>query len=208
MTDPPYVISKDSGFAKGGDSKFHSFQTDFGEWDHAEGFSMETLDACVQGMALALRPGGTAIVFFDLWKISTLMEMMERAGFVDLRMVEWEKTNPVPVNARASYLTNAREVAVYGVKPGAAPTLNDPPAHGKFIYSIEKAKGRFHPTQKSVPLFEHMLRVFSNPGDLVLDPFSGSGTTALVCKSQGRRFDGCELSPDYFEKSWARISGS
>lgn len=211
LTDPPYVISKETGFTKKdeqgayGGIQSYAIRTEFGGWDTEEGFTMEDLNRSVLGMHAALRPGGAAIIFFDLWKISTLMRQMKNAGFTHIKMIEWNKTNAVPINARASYLTNSREAALYGYKPGTAPTLHNPKANGRYDYPIYAGADRFHPTQKSLPLFRELIRTFSNPGDTVLDCFSGSGTTALAAIQEGRAFIGCEPDATYFEASRARI---
>jgi len=118
LTDPPYIISRDSGFSSGGDARFHTYQTDFGAWDRDE-FTIEDLDHIVQGLYRVLRDGGVAIVFFDIWKVSDLAKIMTDAGFQDVTMIEWLKTNPVPINSRKNYLSNAREIAVVASKPGA-----------------------------------------------------------------------------------------
>lgn len=54
-----------------------------------------------------------------------------------------------------------------------------------------------HPWEKPISLIEKLISIYSNPGDLVLDPFSGSGTTAMACRRQGRKFEGYELNPEY-----------
>jgi site-specific DNA-methyltransferase (adenine-specific) len=211
LTDPPYVISKKTSFQnKNIDGEYdgikaYAITTEFGEWDTESGFTMEALEETIKGMYTALRPGGTAIVFFDLWKVSQLFAMMERAGFERLTMMEWAKTNAVPINARASYLTNAREIAVYGIKPGAEPTAHNPNAHGRYNHPIQSGKDRFHPTQKSTALFQEIVRIFSNPGDLVLDCFAGSATTGAAALMEGRRFVGSEPSDKYFEKAFIRL---
>ena len=211
LTDPPYVISKPTGFTtKNVDGEYdgikaYAIRTEFGAWDTQQGFTMEDLDTTVQGMYDALRPGGAAIVFFDLWKVSQLFEMMEKAGFERLTMMEWAKTNAVPINARASYLTNAREIAVYGVKPGGEIVAHAPNPHGRYNHPIQSGKDRFHPTQKSTALFQELVRIFSRPGDLVVDCFAGSATTAAAALLEGRRFVGSEPDPEYYPKAAARI---
>jgi DNA modification methylase len=214
ITDPPYIIAQKTGFSTGGnEGKFGSVDYDFGAWDRgvAGAFTMEDLGRIVQALPRVLRPGALAIIWFDLWKISTLVEMMLSAGFQAVTMIEWAKSNPVPINSRKNYLSNAREVAVTGYVPGASPILhrNLAPyecATGHFRFPIENRKGRFHPTEKSVPLFELLVRLHSNPGDLVLDCFSGSGTTAAVCQATARRFIGSELDPVYYLKSLERLA--
>jgi site-specific DNA-methyltransferase (adenine-specific) len=211
LTDPPYVISKKTSFQnKNIDGQYdgikaYAITTEFGQWDTENGFTMEALEDTIRGMYASLRPGGTAIVFFDLWKVSQLFAMMERAGFERLTMMEWAKTNAVPINARASYLTNAREIAVYGVKPGGEATAHSPNPHGRYNHPIQSGKDRFHPTQKSTPLFQELIRTFSNPGDLVLDCFAGSATTGAAALMEGRRFVGSEPSDEYYEKAYTRL---
>jgi site-specific DNA-methyltransferase (adenine-specific) len=63
----------------------------------------------------------------------------------------------------------------------------------------------WHPTQKPVALLERMVLAHTAPGDLVLDPFSGSGSTAIAALKNGRRFVGSEKDPNYFNKSLERI---
>lgn len=211
LTDPPYVISKATGFThKNVDGQYdgiksYAIRTEFGAWDTEQGFTMDALDATIQGMYDCLRPGGAAIVFFDLWKVSQLFAMMEKAGFGRLTMMEWAKTNAVPINARASYLTNAREIAVYGVKPGGDSVANDPNPQGRYNHPIQSGKDRFHPTQKSTALFQELVRTFSRPGDLVVDCFAGSATTAVAALAEGRRFAGSEPDPTYHPLARERI---
>ncbi|HFU3814264.1 TPA: site-specific DNA-methyltransferase, partial [Streptococcus suis] len=68
----------------------------------------------------------------------------------------------------------------------------------------EKIFGK-HPTQKPIQLISHFVELLSNSGDLIVDPFMGSGTTGVVAKSLGRNFIGIELSEEYFDISSKRI---
>lgn len=139
-----------------------------------------------------LKRGGTLICFYDLWKITTLKEYMELAKFKQLRFIEWIKTNPVPLNSKTNYLTNSREIALVGVK-GGSPTFNSEYDNGIYKYPICHDKGRFHPTQKPLALISDLIEKHSVKDDLVLDCFSGSGTTAVAAAKTGRRFVGCEM---------------
>ena len=139
-------------------------------------------------------------MFFDLWKLSYLKEQLESAKFKQLRFIEWIKTNPQPVNSSINYLTNCREMALLGVKKGK-PTFNSKYDKGIYKYPIYGGKDRFHPTQKSLPLFEELILKHSNEGDVVLDCFLGSGTTAVASLVTGRKFI-------YFQKARARIAGA
>lgn len=203
LTDPPYTISRPTGFTKLGDRSVARFAVsmDFGQWDHDN----VDLNALSEGMFRVLRKGGTAVVWYDLWKISHLAEAMVRAGFKMLRLLIWEKTNPVPLNMKSTYLSNSREIAVVGVKVGK-PTFNDQYHNGVYSYPIPRHNGqRIHPTQKPLNLFTELVKVHSLPGDLVVDPFLGSGTTAVAALDSGRMFYGGDIDPHYVKEARSRV---
>lgn len=234
LTDPPYIISQDSGMqtlfdsVKAGDplktelewteykskhnilsdegkdkfiqygsiyGKKYAIQTDYGEWDKS--FSLDKLDEFVQEYYRVLVDGGTCIIFFDLWKISILHDIMTKAGFKQLRMIEWIKTNPQPRNSRVNYLTNCREIALLGVKK-SKPTFNSKYDNGLYFYPLQGGKLRIHPTQKNLMLFEELICKHSNENDIVLDTFLGAGTTAMACQKTQRICYGTELEDKYF----------
>ena len=249
LTDPPYLISKDSGMNKfvkevaqleesgknkktdeeweqlkhekgytddtykenyikyGNTSgKKYGYKTEFGDWDKE--FTIEKLQEFIQLFYRKLKKGGTCIIFFDIWKMETLKKLMEQIretkkgnwiGFNQIRFIEWIKTNPIPLNQSTNYLTNAREIALLGVK-GGKPTFNSKYDKGIYEFPIQGGKNRFHPTQKSLPLFEELIRKHSTEGDLVIDPFLGGGTTALACKNTNRHFKGCEIDKKFYDK--------
>ena len=178
--------------------KKYAVKTDYGDWD--KDFTMEKLDEFIKQYYLKLRQGGTLIVWFDLWKITPLKEIMEKYNFKQIRMIEWIKTNPQPINSKVNYLTNCREIALLGIK-SSKPTFNSKYDNAIYYYPLQGGKNRFHPTQKSLDLFIDIINKHSNEGDLVLDTFSGGGTTALACKKTNRQFKGCELSKEYYDKS-------
>ena len=204
LIDPPYEVSRETNFAKtelkGNDTDRFRISTEFGEWDY--GFT--GLDEVVKECYRVLRPGGTFICFYDLWKITTLKKYMDDADFKQIRFIEWVKTNPVPINSKINYLTNSREIALSGVKKGK-PTFNSEYDNGIYEYPICHDKGRFHPTQKPLALFETLIEKHSKPGDVVLDCFSGSSTTAVAAYNKGRNFIGCEFDKEYYDKSIKRI---
>jgi site-specific DNA-methyltransferase (adenine-specific) len=241
LTDPPYIISKDTGmnshyntvkqneengveevkteeeweeykeqngiegdenkekYMKYGTiyGKKYCVKTDYGEWD--SDFTMEQLDQFISKYYKKLVKGGTIIMFFDLWKITDLKFLLEKNKFKQIRFIEWIKTNPQPLNSRVNYLTNCREIALVAVK-GGSPTFNSSYDNGIYHHPLQGGKNRFHPTQKSLSLFEELITKHSNPGDIVLDTFLGSGTTALACKNTGRGFKGCEISEEYYNR--------
>ena len=130
---------------------------------------------------------------------------MESAGFKMVRLVIWQKTNPVPLNMRATYLSNSRKMAVTSVKAGK-PTFNSKYDSGIYAYPIPRHNGnRMHPTQKPLLLFEDLVRKHSNTGDLVVDPFLGSGTTGVAAVRNARRFAGCDLDNNYVKIARERM---
>jgi len=241
LTDPPYIISKDSGmnehynnvkfnednditqvktddewleykqmneidddankqkYLKYGSiyGKKYCVKTDYGNWDSE--FTMELLDEFISEYYKKLRKGGTLIMFFDLWKITDLKQLLEKHKFKQIRFIEWIKTNPQPRNSKVNYLTNCREIALIGVKEGN-PTFNSSYDNGLYMHPLQGGKNRFHPTQKSLSLFEDLIKKHSNEHDTVLDTFLGSGTTAIACKKTNRNFRGCEISAEYCGK--------
>jgi site-specific DNA-methyltransferase (adenine-specific) len=178
--------------------KKYCVKTDYGEWD--ANFTMELLDQFIGEYYKKLRKGGTLIMFFDLWKISALKDLLEKHKFKQIRMIEWIKTNPQPLNSKVNYLTNCREIALVGVK-GGSPTFNSSYDNGIYMYPLQGGKNRFHPTQKSLALFEELIKKHSNENDVVLDTFLGGGTTAIACKNTNRQFRGCEISKEYIDKT-------
>ena len=183
--------------------KKYAVRTDYGKWDSE--FTMEDLQLFINHFYRILKPGGTCIIFFDLWKITPLKEQLESAKFKQIRFIEWLKTNPQPINSKVNYLTNCREIALLGIKK-SKPTFNSSYDKGVYEYPIQGGKDRFHPTQKNTKLFEELIKKHSNKGDTVLDCFLGSGTTAVAAINTKREFIGCELDKEYFEKTILRIN--
>ena len=193
--------------------KKYSVQTEYGDWD--TNFTMVELDKFIEEYYKKLKKSGTIIIFFDLWKITPLKELMEKHNFKQIRFIEWIKTNPQPLNSGINYLTNCREIALLGVK-GGKPTFHSKYDNAIYTenmidyynqsnstiyqYPIQSGKKRFHPTQKSLPLFEDLIKKHSNEKDIVLDTFLGGGTTLMACKNTNRICKGCEISKEYFDK--------
>lgn len=208
LTDPPYLISRTTGFAQGGDGRF-AISMDFGAWDREGGFTLPTLDAILGAFSRVLRPGGAVIVFFDQWKLAALSGMLERHGFEAVALIEWVKTNPPPINAGRAFMSNAREVALAALKPHR-PHERGPVFHGTnftcvFPCGLARARKPRHPTMKPVPLFEEFIAIHTDPGDLVLDCFAGSATTAVAALRLGRHFVGCEREAEYFALARDRL---
>jgi site-specific DNA-methyltransferase (adenine-specific) len=243
LTDPPYIISRDSGM-----DQFHKFvqnkeefvktekdwleyklknplnylelqednflrygtiygdkyaiKTKFGSWDNE--FTLDVLDQYIKLFYEKLVDGGTCIIFFDIWKLSYLKEIMEKYKFKQIRFLEWIKTNPQPRNSKINYLTNCREIALLGIKK-SNPTFNSEYDNAIYKYPFPGGKDRIHPTQKSLPLFIDLVKKHSNENDVVLDPFAGSGTTCVAAKETNRQYIGIERDEKYYKLAKKRI---
>lgn len=204
LIDPPYEISRDTNFqageATGKDTDRFRISMDFGDWDK----NFTGLDQVFKEAQRILVDGGTMICFYDLWKIETIKKYYEDNKFKQIRFIEWLKTNPVPINSKINYLTNAREVAVLGIKK-SKPTFNSSYDNGVYSFPICHDKNRFHPTQKPLELMEALILKHSNEEDVVLDCFAGSATTGVAALKNGRNFLGCEISEEYYRKSVERL---
>lgn len=205
LIDPPYEISRPTNFQSGQetgrDTDRFRISMDFGEWDK----NFSGLATVIKEGYRILRDGGTFICFYDLWKITPLKEMFEKNKYKQIRYIEWLKTNPVPINSKINYLTNAREIAVSAIKV-SKPTFHSSYDNGLYQYPICQDKGRFHPTQKPLTFMEELIKKHSNEGDIVLDCFAGSCTTGLAALNTNRQFIGCEIDPAYYIKSIDRLT--
>jgi len=220
LTDPPYEISRPSGYISSltkPDGSPQSERTirrfavdlDFGDWDKQ---NMDLLPF-LEEMYRVLKPSGTLIMFYDIWKIGTLKNMMEDSKFKQIRYIEWIKTNPVPINMKRNYLTNSREVALTAVKK-SKPTFNSEYDNGIYRYPIyhgperkwkdENGKPVFT-CMKNIDLFQDIIQKHSNEGELVVDCFLGSGTTAIAALRSKRRFIGCEIDNGIYIKMKERV---
>ena len=176
--------------------KRYCVQTMYGDWDETK-FTMELLDEYIGQYFQKLKAGGTLILFCDLWKISMIRDIFEKYKFKQIRFIEWIKTNPQPRNSKINYLTNCREIALTAVKK-SKPTFNSNQDNGIYFFPFP-SHNRQHSAQKSLKLFEELIRKHTNENDVVLDTFLGSGTTLIACQNTNRKFKGCEISNKYFE---------
>ena len=200
LTDPPYNISVDNNFKTMGRTGI-----DFGTWD--KGFDLTSwIDTAVK----KLRLGGNIVVFTDWKEVSNITSALQTSGCDVKDMIRMIKSNPMPRNRDRRFITDY-EIAVWAVKKGKwtfnrisetyeRPEINTP------ITSKKEKSITNHPTQKPIKAMEWLLTRLSNEGDTILDPFMGSGTTAIACINTNRNYIGFELDENYYEKSLIRIS--
>jgi site-specific DNA-methyltransferase (adenine-specific) len=202
LTDPPYNISRPSNFKKNSDNKkFNNISIEFGQWDESE----IDLDSLFSEFKRILKSGGTIVIFYDVWKCSNLKRVAESYGFKQPRICQWVKTNPVPINSKKNYLSNAIEFFCVFVKDKKG-VFNSKYDKGIYNYPIchghERTK---HPTQKPLELMKVLIEKHSSEKDVVLDPFGGSGTTAVAALQTKRKYILIEKSTEYYNISLDRI---
>ena len=202
LIDPPYLISRDSNFTKNHSetsekmkTKYGSISIDFGDWDKKELNWNNILGEYYR----VLKKGGTLIIFYDIWKSNELKESAEFNKFKQPRVCCWTKTNPVPINSKNNYLSNANEFFFTFTKVGK-PTFNSLYDNALYKYPICHGNERYdHPTQKPLGLIKDLIKKHSNPGDIVLDTFAGTGTTGKACEELDRRYIMIENKKEYFD---------
>jgi DNA modification methylase len=201
LIDPPYIISRDSNFKNYSDSiskelltKYGKHSIDFGDWDKVE------LDwnKLFTHFKRILKSGGTLIIFYDIWKSAEIKIVADGNNFKQPRVCCWTKSNPVPINSKLNYLSNANEYFFTFVK-GSKPTFNSEYDKGIYSYPICHGKERYnHPTQKPLSLIKDLIQKHTNIGDVVLDCFAGSGTTGHAAELTDRKYILIEKDETYF----------
>ena len=204
ITDPPYNISKEHNFAT---MQHPRKGVDFGNWDHGE------FDLCswIPKYAQLLNKNGSIIIFCSYRYISYLINTCEspEAGLEVKDILVWQKSNPMPRNINRRYVQDM-EFALWAVKKGAKWTFNKPDnvpyLRSIFQSAIVSGKEKLgHPTQKSLKLMQDLVQIHTNPGDLILDPFMGSGSTGEAALRLGRRFMGIEQDEAFFKVAEQRL---
>lgn len=195
LIDPPYLISRISNYKNTKCDKYINHSIDFGEWDKIE----LDWDFLFKEYNRVLRKGGTLLIFYDIWKLSDIKDMADKYKFKQPRVGQWQKTNPVPINSKLNYLSNSSEYFFTFVK-GGKPTFNSVYDNGVYKYPLCHGKERYdHPTQKPLKLISDLILKHSNEGDLVLDTFAGTGTTAHACILNDRDYIVMENDEKYYE---------
>jgi len=207
FADPPYFLSSGGITCHAG----KMVSVDKGDWDKTipfvamHEFNLRWLSECHR----LLKPNGTIWVSGTMHNIYSVGYSLQTLGFKILNDISWYKVNPPP-NLSCRYFTHATETLLWAKK--------DARARHTFHYELmreqngnrqmqslwritppatsEKKFGK-HPAQKPEALLERIIQASSNPGDLCLDPFSGSGTTGVACLRHNRRFVGVESEEQF-----------
>ena len=216
FADPPYFLSNGGVTCQNG----KMVSVDKGQWDRAS-----TLDevhkfntAWLRECHRLLKPNGTIWVTGTAHNIYSVGFAMQTLGFKILNDIAWFKINPPP-NLACRCFTHATETIIWARKHEISKHLFNYAAMkeangGKQMQSLwsitppkvqEKRYGK-HPTQKPEALLDRIVRASSNPHDLVLDPFCGSGTTGVVCVRLRRQFIGVDIDKEYLKVALKRIN--
>lgn len=147
---------------------------------------------------------GSIYIFCGTEQVSDIRKFLVANG-LSTRLLIWEKTNPSPMNGDKIWLSGI-ECCVYGKFPGA--TFNAHCKNTVLRYPVCSGKKRIHKTQKPLELFKYLIEVSSNPGDIILDPFSGSGTTAVACQQLDREYICIEKDEESYNNAEERIGNN
>ena len=142
---------------------------------------------------------GSIYVFCGIEQVSNIRKYMRENG-LSTRQCVFEKTNPSPMNGNSIWLSSIENI-VFGKKKGA--TFNE---HCKgAVFRFPNGSSKIHPTEKPLKLIKYLMQASSNEGDWVLDPFLGSGTTAVAAHELGRNCVGIELQEEYYLAAKKRV---
>ena len=221
FADPPYNLQLAGELLRPNNSKVMGVDNDwdqFNSFKDYDQFSRKWLKACQR----VLKQTGSLWVIGSYHNIFRIGSVLQDLGFWILNDIIWRKTNPMP-NFRGRRFTNAHETLIWCGKNSSAKgytfnydsmkSLNEglqmrsdwllPLCTG--AERLKRNGQKAHPTQKPESLISRVILSTSKPGDLIVDPFSGSGTTAAVAKRFSRRFIGIEQSKEYVEISRQRL---
>ncbi len=205
ITDPPYNISQDNNFAT---MRHPRVGVDFGQWDRGN----FDLYSWIPKYCRLLDSNGSIIIFCSYRYISYIVETLEQesCGMAVKDVIVWQKSNPMPRNTQRRYVQDM-EFAIWAVRKNAHWVFNKPTdipyLRSLFTTAIVSGKEKLgHPTQKNLKLMQSLIQIHTNPQDIILDPFMGSGSTGEAALSLGRNFIGVEMNDEYFEMAQKRLA--
>lgn len=214
ITDPPYFLSN-GGFSNSGGKMV---PVDKGKWDTLDGNSVEDFySKSLDEFRRILKPNGTLWIFGTMHNIYIIGYLLEKKGWTILNNVTWQKSNPAPNLSRRMF-THSTETILWAKKDKKAKqTFNyalmrqyNGGKQMKDVWTtstIKMSERKFgkHPTQKPVLLMERIIEASTTKGDIILDPFVGSGTTALAGMMHGRNVIGIDAQGEYLNIAKARL---
>ena len=216
FADPPYFLSNDGISVSGG----KQVSVNKADWDKGmtlnekHKFNRKWIRMCKR----VLKENGTIWISGTMHNIYSVGMALEQEGFKIINNITWEKRNPPP-NLACRCFTHSTETIIWAKKDSkkakhifnyelmkeinGGKQMKDV-WQGSLTSQKEKAEGK-HPTQKPEYLLERIIEASTLPGDIVLDPFNGSGTTGVAAKRLGRKYIGIDNVEEYLELSKRRI---
>ena len=222
FADPPYNLQLEGALTRPDQSHVDAVNDDWDKFDsfaHYDRFTRAWLAAARR----VLKPDGALWVigsYHNIFRVGTALQDLD---FWLLNDVVWRKANPMP-NFRGTRFTNAHETLIWASKSQKSrPVFNyeamkrandDTQMRSDWLFPIctgaerlkDQGDSKVHPTQKPESLLFRILNATTRPGDVVLDPFFGTGTTGAVAKKLGRRFIGIERESEYIAAALKRIA--
>ncbi|HLW07652.1 MAG TPA: site-specific DNA-methyltransferase [Marinilabiliaceae bacterium] len=210
LTDPPYNLGN---FMKGRDTNLKKKRDNFfgdAGWDDLSFEDWEkSMDNFFEESVRVLKKGGAMIVFMAIIKVESIIKIAERHGLYYKTTGIWHKLNPMPRNMNLHFVNSTEAWIYFTYKKRTGTFNNDGKVLHDFIETGVAANGerKFgkHPTQKPVQLMEFFVKVLTNEGETVLDPFMGSGSVGVAAKKNNRNFIGVEINENYFQIATRRI---
>lgn len=210
ITDPPYNLGnfmhkRNTNLIKMRENQFAYCNWDdmsFDEW-------VNKMDVFFKESNRVLKKRGGMILFMSLMKIESIIKLAEKNNFYYKTIGIWHKTNPMPRNMNLQFV-NSTEAWIYLINEGTTGTFNNDSKliHDFFESSLtpqnEKKFGK-HPTQKPLSILNHFTTLLSDKGNIICDPFMGSGSTGVSCELLNRNFIGIELNDSYYQIAKKRI---
>ncbi|KAF0179512.1 MAG: modification methylase [Alphaproteobacteria bacterium] len=221
FADPPYNLQLGGGLTRPDQSKVDGVDDAWDKFSDFESYDAFTRD-WLSAARHALKPDGALWVIGSYHNIFRVGAILQDLGFWVLNDIVWRKTNPMP-NFKGTRFTNAHETLIWAAKSqkskytfhyDAMKMLNDDLQMRSdwtlpLCTGAERLKGedgkKVHPTQKPEALLHRVLLATTNPGDLVIDPFFGTGTTGAAAKRLGRHFIGMERDETYIRAAEERL---
>lgn len=223
FADPPYNLQLKNDLHRPGGSKVDAVNDYWDQFSSFQAYDDFTQKWLTEARRI-LKKDGTIWVIGSYHNIFRVGATLQDQGFWILNDVSWIKHNPMP-NFHGRRLTNAHETLIwasfdakskYTFHYNALKSYNDdlqmrsdwylPICNGAERLKDEKGQ-KVHATQKPESLLYRIIMATTNPGDVILDPFSGSGTTAAVAKKMSRNYIGIEQDKSYLKASRERLAG-
>ena len=223
FADPPYNLQLEGALNRPDQSLVDAVDDEWDKFASFADYDRFTRDWMAAAQRV-MKPNATLWVIGSYHNIFRVGSIMQDLGFWLLNDIVWRKANPMP-NFRGRRFTNAHETMIWASKSSQAKSYTfhydalkagneDTQVRSDWYLPLctggERLKDengeKVHPTQKPEALLARILLSSSNPGDVVLDPFFGSGTTGAVAKRLGRHYIGIERDPAYAKAAQARIA--